>query len=184
VDVVGATGAGVVGVVAGVVAGVVVGVVVVGVVVVGVVVVGVVVVGVVVAGFVVVGVVVVGVVVVGVVVAGFVVVVGVVVAGFVVVGVVVVVVFFSPQPASPRTSPTLTNTHIAVTIKTRRFIALVSLPRLCPAREDEAPPLSFGPWSSIGPRIRLPFVRAVSSRGDRTPAGSSVPEEAWKVDTP
>ncbi len=147
----GTTGAGVVVVVAGVVvvvdvAGVVV--VVAGVVVVVVVVAGFVVV-VVVAGVVVVdaaGVVVVvaGVVVVVVVVAGFVVVVVVagvvvVVVGFVVVvvvaGVVVVVVvgfvvvvagFFSPQPASPRTSPTLTSTQIALTIRTRRFIALVS----------------------------------------------------------
>jgi hypothetical protein len=75
-----------------------------------------------------------------------------VVAGFVVDGVVVVVAgfvvvvaFFSPQPANPRTSPTLTNTQIAVTIRTRRFIALVSLPRLCSAREDEAPPPGSGP---------------------------------------
>ncbi len=136
---------GVAGVVVGgvVVVGVV-GVVVVGVVVVGVV--GVVVVGVVVVGFgVVVGVVVVGVVVVGVVVVGFgvvvgVVVVGVVVVGFVVDGVVVVgfvvAAFFSPQPARPRTSPTLTRTQMAETIKTRRFIALSSpcLSLLCPWR--------------------------------------------------
>jgi hypothetical protein len=45
-----------------------------------------------------------------------------------VLGVVVVVAgFFSPpQPARPKMSPTLSNTHTAETIKVRRFISVSS----------------------------------------------------------
>jgi hypothetical protein len=110
----------------------------------GVVVGGVVVVGVV--GVVVVGVVVVGVVVV--VVAGFVVVVGVVV---VVVGFVVgVVAFFSPQPASPKMSPTLNSTHMAATIRTWRFIAFSSPCLNSPPPGGEASPQGVNPSLGTG----------------------------------
>jgi hypothetical protein len=69
----------------------------------------------------------------------------VVVAGFVVV--VGVAAFFSPQPASPRISPTLSSTQMALTIKTERFIALSS------------PCLDFVPPA----RARLPHKASVHS---------------------